>query len=290
MSDFGAETMAGPLARVIVRTPPAALAQADPALWHYRGKFDLARARTEHAAFVAALEASGSEVIVLRDRAEEFPDSVYTHDASLVTAGGAILLRMGKALRAPEPELHGRLYRQLGVPVLGSIEAPGTIEAGDVLWLNPATVVIGRGYRTNDAGIAQLTQLLRPRGIEVFAYDLPHAGGPQACMHLLSLVSLVAHDLALVYLPASPVRLLELLAERSIGIIAAPAREYLASGTISANVLALAPRRCLMVEGYPETRAALEAAHCLVQVFAGQELCAKGEGGPTCLTRPLFRR
>lgn len=290
MSKFGAMTMCGPLARVIVRTPPAALATADPALWHYGAAFDLKRARAEHQEFVTRLRASGAEVIVLTPEADTLPDSMYTHDASLVTTQGAILTRMGKALRAPEPDLHAELYRELGVPILGRIEPPGTLEGGDVLWIDERTVVVGRGYRTNLSGITQLASLLRTQGVSVSSCDLPYAGGPQACMHLLSLISPVAPDLALVHLSASPVSLIELLHERGIKIIAAPEREYYASGAISANVLALAAGNCLMVDGYPETRAALEAAGCQVEVFQGQELCVKGEGGPTCLTRPLLRR
>jgi len=289
MSDFGAQSMSIPLRRVVLRSPPAALGSADCAMWNYSAAINLQKAREEHASLVALLRSSDVNVVMLEDQAAEYPDSVFTYDASLVTRSGAVIMRMGKVLRRPEQELHESLYRQLGIPILGRIEPPGIMEAGDALWIDEITLVLGQGYRTNDEGARQLARILAPLGVRVIPVDLPYGAGPQSCLHLLSLISLVAEDLALVHLPIAPVKLIQVLEGKGIAIVRAPTKEYEASNTISANVLAYAPRQVLMVQGFPETRRALEEHGCQVATFPGDELCLKAEGGPTCLTRPLLR-
>jgi len=286
---FGGHSMSAPLRRVAVRPPPEALATADPARWHYAAAIDLAAARAAHETLLGHLRRAGVAVEHITDGADDLADSVFTFDPSLVTDAGAILLRMGKQLRRPETALHEAFYRAHGIPILGRIEEPGTVEGGDTLWVDPATLAVGRGYRTNDDGIAQLTAILAPLGVEVLAFDLPVHDGPEACMHLLSLVSPLAPDLALVHMPLLPVRLRQLLEGRGYELVAAPTDEYAASRAISANVLAVAPRSCIAADGFPATRRVLEAAGCAVATFPGDELCVKAEGGPTCLTRPIWR-
>jgi N-dimethylarginine dimethylaminohydrolase len=177
----------------------------------------------------------------------------------------------------------------MSVPILGRIEAPGTVEGGDCLWIDEHTLFVGRGFRTNESGIAQLAGILKPHNTEVLQFDLPFAGGQRDCMHLMSLVSLLDTDLALGLLPSMPVRLFEEMSRRGITLVETPADEYHGSRGISANVLAVGPRDCVMVEGFPKTIAALEAAGCRVRTFPGTEICTKMEGGPTCLTRPVLR-
>jgi N-dimethylarginine dimethylaminohydrolase len=284
-----------PLRRVLMHAPGTANAQADPALWNYSGPVDVGAAKTQHRAFVELLTASGAEVSFL-DREggphavlDELADAVYTHDPSLVAPGGAILLRMGKSLRQGEPAVHERAYGAMGVPILGRIEAPGTAEGGDCLWIDERTLFVGRGFRTNASGIEQLMAILKPQGAKVVQFDLPFAGGARDCTHLMSLVSLLDADLGLALLPSMPVRLYEELTRRGIKLIEAPADEYHRSRGISANILAVGPRDCVMVQGFPKTVAALEAAGCRVRTFPGTEICTKMEGGPTCLTRPVLR-
>jgi N-dimethylarginine dimethylaminohydrolase len=289
MSDFGAQSMTAALRRVVVRQPPDALPNADPKIWNYSAPINLKRAREDHAAFVALLQSNDVDVLILDDQGTKFPDSVFTHDASLVTTAGAVLMRMGKTLRRPEPDLHEAFYRKIGIPILGRIEPPGIMEAGDALWVRERTLILGRGYRTNDEGARQLARILAPLSVRVMPMDLPYGAGPHSCMHLLSLISLIAEDLALVHLPTAPVRLIQLLEEQGTHILPAPSAEYQSSNTISANVLAYAPRKVLMVAGFPKTRLALEQQGCTVTTFPGDELCLKAEGGPTCLTRPIFR-
>ncbi len=289
VDDIGAHSLTARLDWVAVRRPPAALATADPGEWHYAAPVDLDRCRREHERFVGLLESAGAQVTVIDADADDLPDSVFTYDPSLVTRAGAVVFNMGKELRRPEADLHEAFYAGLGIPILGRVEAPGTLEGGDTLWLGDDTLAVGRGYRTNDAGIEQLTAVMATIGVEIVPFDLPVHHGRAACLHLMSLVSLCADDLALVHVPLMPVRLLQLLEDRGVEVVVAPPDEFEASAGISCNVLATAPRQVVMVEGSPATAAALERAGCDVATFAGAELCGKTEGGPTCLTRPLLR-
>lgn len=281
--------MASPLRRVAVRAPRAILT-ADPDVWHYVGPLDASELSKQHAQLVALLVEHGAEVEWLPDTDDELADSVFTYDASLIVPSGAILMRPGKALRLPEIELHERFYEQIRVPVCGSIEPPGTMEAGDGLWLDSTTLAVGRGYRTNQAGIDQLRALVAGDGIEVVQFDLPHHHGPERCLHLMSLVSVLDDDLALVFEPLLPVALHQLMREMGYELLAAPSDEFTASGGLNVNVLTTAPRRVIAVDGYPQTAALMRSAGCDVSLIAGDALCVPCEGGPTCLTRPLLRR
>ncbi len=283
---FGAQSMVAPLRRVLLVRP---VAPADPDCWRalgYLRPIDHQRAVTEHAALVALLEREGVETIVVEPDDPNLQDAIFPFDPVIVTEAGAILLRMGKALRQPEVAFLERVLRDLDVPIVGRIEPPGTVEGGDCLWLDERTLVVGRGYRTNDAGIAQLAELVRPLDVAVIAVDLPHWHGPGECLHLLSLLSPVDVDLVVAYPPLIPVRLMELLRSRQFELIAVPDEEFPTQGP---NVLALAPRRCVILRENVRTIAALEAAGCTVYPYEGQEISHNRSGGPTCLTRPLLR-
>ena len=218
------------------------------------------------------------------------PNSVFTHDPSLVTDAGALILAMGKRLRRAEPELHEAAYRRLGVPILGRIEPPGQVEGGDCVWVDSATLAVGRGVRTNQAGIQQLANLLGPLGVEVYGFDLPLWQGVDACLHLMSVISPLADDLALVYSQLLPFAFYELLVSRGIRLVAGDLEEFSASHGLSLNVLATAPREVVAVAGFPRTAAAMQEAGCRVATFEADALCIACEGGPTCLTRPILRR
>lgn len=283
---FGAQSMVAPLRRVLLVRP---VAPADPDCWRalgYLRPIDHQRAVTEHAALVALLEREGVETIVVEPDDPNLQDAIFPFDPVIVTEAGAILLRMGKALRQPEVAFLERVLRDLDVPIVGRIEPPGTVEGGDCLWLDERTLVVGRGYRTNDAGIAQLAELVRPLDVAVIAVDLPHWHGPGECLHLLSLLSPVDVDLVVAYPPLIPVRLMELLRSHQFELIAVPDEEFPTQGP---NVLALAPRRCVILRENVRTIAALEAAGCTVYPYEGQEISHNRSGGPTCLTRPLLR-
>ena len=282
---FGAQSMTRPLRRVVVRRPDATFADADPAIWHYTSRPDLAAAQREHDAFVRILTAAGSEVIPHDAPVPGLADAIYVHDPVLITDRGAILMRMGKPLRRGEENALGRRLETAGVPIHYRLHGEAVAEAGDCLWLDPSTLAVGQGYRTNAEGLRQLREALGP-AIAVVPVQLPYFTGPDACLHLMSLISLVADDLAVVYPPLMPVPFWELLRERGMRILEVPEPEF---ATLGSNVLTLAPRHCVMLEGNPVTRARLEAAGCRVETYRGNEISLKAEGGPTCLTRPVLR-
>lgn len=247
---------------------------------------DLPRAIDEFDRFVALLRSAGTTIVALPRDARATLDSIYVRDASIVSPRGLILCRMGKRSREGEPAAQEQALRAAGsMPICGRIEAPGTLEGGDVVWMDARTIVIGRGYRTNAEGIRQARALLGPE-IEVIEVPLPHWHGADDVMHLMSLLSPIDHDLALVFSRLLPVPFREWLLERGLTLVEVPDAEFV---SMSTNVLALAPRRCLLLSGNPETRAALERAGCEVLEYEGTEISVKGAGGPTCLTRPLVR-
>ena len=284
--NYGCQSMVAPLRRVLVRRPDEAFGDADPGVWHYTSRVDLAAARQEHDAPVGLLEAAGAEVIEHAEPQPERADAIYVFDPALITDQGAVLLRMGKTLRRGEEEAMGRRLAELGIPTLGALHGDATAEGGDLLWLDRHTLAAGHGFRTNAEGLRQLWEILDPLGVEVLPVELPYFGGPEACLHLLSLISLVDDDLAVVYPRLLAVPFWRLLRERGIRIVEVPDEEFPTQGP---NVLALAPGRALMLDGNPVTRRRLEAAGCEVVTYRGREISLKAEGGPTCLTRPLWR-
>lgn len=286
---FGAEDRSKPLARVIMRAPGPAMARANPQDWHYGPGFDPARAEAQHAALARIVADSGAEVHWLPSADDGLSDAVFVQDPSFVTRAGAVVLNMGKALRRGEPDLHAGFYATLEVPVIGRLTGNATVESGDCFWLDPQVLAVGRGVRTNQAGITALADILRPHGISVQAYDLPWWTGPEACLHLMSLVSPLGPDIALIHAPLLPYALWADMTERGWTLLHAPEEEFMASNGLSLNVLALGPRDLVMVDGFPKTRALMEEAGCQVQVFEGDALCIACEGGPTCLTRPVLR-
>jgi N-dimethylarginine dimethylaminohydrolase len=246
---------------------------------------DFERAQTQHEALCRELEAAGVEVLELFPTHELSLDAVYVHDASLPTDLGLIVMRPGKPNRVAEGKWHASFCRLLAIPMLAKITAPGTAEAGDMVWLDSSTLLIGRGHRTNAAGIAQLRMLLG-KGIEVISAPLPYAAGPSTCLHLMSLISLLDEYTALVDLPWLAVETVELLKSRGYRFIEI---DYSERETLACNVLALGEKWLLALEENAKTNAKLRAAGFDVRTFPGSELCINGGGGPTCLTRPLLR-
>jgi N-dimethylarginine dimethylaminohydrolase len=280
---FGGQTQVGPLRRVLVRAPePAALARWRTFGW--RAEPDPTIAAEQHEALCGLLRGAGAEVVSATGDVADDPDAVYVFDPVIVSDLGALLLRPGKEGRRVEPPTIADDLRALDVPIAFEMREPATAEGGDTMWLDERTLLVGRSYRTNDAGIDALRRALP--GVEVLAFDLPRVQGPDACLHLLSLLSPLDEDLVVAYPPLMPIRLLELLAERGVAIVEVPEEEFDSQG---ANVLALGPRLALAVDGNPETRRRMEAAGVEVRTFSGAEISVKGDGGPTCLTRPLER-
>jgi len=270
---------------VVVRRPDAAFGAADPARWHYTERPNLTAACGEHQAFVETLMQTGAEIVFHDEPLADHADAIFCHDPVLVADNGAILLRMGKPLRRGEEEALGRTLAGAGVPIAGRLDGDALAESGDLMWLDPSTLAAGIGFRTNEAGIESLRRLL-PAGVRVLPVPLPYFQGPESCLHLMSLISMVDRDLAVGYPTLMPVTFVQELERRGIALVEVSDREFL---TMATNVLALAPRHCLMLEGNPETQAKLERAGCLVRTYRGRELSLKAEGGATCLTRPVLR-
>jgi N-dimethylarginine dimethylaminohydrolase len=298
--------MVGALQRVLVCSPriagwnqPEHAARWRDLGFHHVPNF--AEAQAQHEALCRELEAAGAEVLDAPPAPDLSLDAVYAHDASLATDFGLIVMRPGKANRVPEGRNHGSFCTRLGIHTLAKIVAPGTTEAGDILWLEgktpdgrtqnaktpeAKTLLVGHGYRTNAAGIAQLRDLLAPKGVEVLSAPLPYGPGPSACLHLMSLISLLDEQTALVDLPWLAVETVELLQSRGYKFIQIDESER---DTLACNVLALGKNRVLAIAENHKTNTRLRQAGFDVRTFPGSELCINGSGGPTCLTRPLLR-
>jgi dimethylargininase len=271
------------LRRVYVRAPePAAMRSWRRYGW--RSAPDPARAAAEHEAFRGSLADAGAEVVVGALPASGDPDAIYTYDPVLMTDAGAIALRPGKVERRGETAIAAADLEAAGIPVVATLQQPALAEGGDMCWLDRRTLLVGLGYRTNAAGVDALRGLLSD--VTVVSFDLPHLAGPAACTHLLSFISMLDVDLAVASVPHLPVRLVQLLEDRGVHLIEVPEEEFDSMGS---NVLALGPRVALALEGNPETRRRMEAAGVDVRTYTGEEISRKGDGGPTCLTRPLER-
>jgi N-dimethylarginine dimethylaminohydrolase len=236
---------------------------------------------------VAILRQAGAEVLYHEEPLPDHADAMFVHDPCIVTDSGAVILRMGKMLRHGEEAAIARCLQRLGIPILYELQGCARAEGGDLLWLDHDTLAVGQGFRTNGDGLRQLRQALQPLGVHVLPVPLPYHGGPESCLHLMSLISVLDHDLAVVFSALLPVPFWELLRDRGFQLVEVPREEFESMGP---NVLMLAPRRCVMLQGNPVTRRRLESAGCQVFTYKGDEISVKAEGGATCLTRPLLRQ
>jgi len=286
-----AQSETGDITRLLLKHPRDAFRDAASVAGQWRAlNFtsapDITAAIAEYDRFVSTLNRNAVTLHFLPESDETTLDSIYVRDASVVCDRGAILCRMGKPARENEPGAQEAAFQALGYPIAGAIAAPGRLEGGDVLWLDRRTIVVGRGYRTNDSGIAQLRALLQDQIDQLIVVPLPHWQGSADVFHLMSIISPVDRDLAVVYSPLMPVPFREFLLDRGISLVEVPAEEF---GSMGANVLAIGPRRAVILSGNPTTRRRLEAAGVEVIEYAGDNISTKGGGGPTCLTRPLLR-
>lgn len=285
---YGGQTMTAQLRTVVMRTPPPV---ERPGAWRefdYLHPMDGPLAATEHRALRDLLTAQGVEVIVPDGPTPGRHDVIFPYDPSIITDAGAVILRMGKHARREEPALAEQLYNALGIPIIGRIEDPGTVEGGDTMWIDDTTLAVGVGYRTNMAGIHQLERIFAAAelAIEVVPVPLPHWNGPDECLHLLSLISQVAGDLAIGYPKLMPVPFVQLLGERGWRLVEIPDDEFASQGC---NVLTIRPGVVVMLEPNPVSRVRLAAEGVEILTYAGEEISHNRSGGPTCLTRPIWR-
>jgi N-dimethylarginine dimethylaminohydrolase len=284
---YGSQSMVAPLQTVLVRRPDTSFGNADPDKWHYAKRPNLPQAQAEHDQFVQTLHQFGAEVIYHDTPLPNHADAIFVHDPVIICDAGAIILQMGKALRRGEEAAIAMTLQKLGIPIHYRLHGEATAEGGDCLWLDEKTLAVGQSFRTNEVGIQQLHEALDPLGVTIIPVHLPYYTGPEACLHLMSFISLVADDLAVVYPPLMPVPFWQLLQARGVQFVEVPAEEF---DTLGPNVLALAPRHCLMLRDNPITKQRLEAAGCTVHTYKGNEISLIAEGGATCLTRPILRQ
>jgi len=279
--------MVAPLRTVLVRRPDRYFAVSDPQPWGYTARPDLGVAQAEHDAFVAMLRDSDVDVRYHEASQPGRADAIFVHDPAIVTDRGAIVLRMGKELRRGEEGSMADAFGKMGIPILATLRPPATAEGGDLLWVHPDLLAVGQGFRTNSEGLNQLHRVLKEVGVRTEPVDLPYFRGPSACLHLMSLISLVDEDLAVIYPQLLPVPFWRHLKEEGFDFIEVPNHEF---DGMAPNVLAVAPRDCIMIDGNPVTRQRLEEVGCRVRTYRGNEISRKAEGGATCLTRPILRR
>ena len=291
INSYGCQNMVDPIRRVLVKHPKDAyqdqikLNKQSPQL-NYLGVPSFDKALADHETLVGLLESSGAEVHYLPRDDSTTLDSIYTHDPCIVSNGGVILCNMGKKDRLSEPSASENYFQSIDIPILGRIEAPGTLEGGDVVWINERMVAVGEGYRSNAEGIRQFKTLLGNLVEKVITVPLPHWTGPTECLHLMSNVSPIDHDLYLVYSRLLPVFFRQYLIDLGIELLEVPDEEY---NSMGCNVLTIAPKKCIMIAGNPKIQQQLEAKGVEVQIYDGSEISLKGTGGPTCLTRPFLR-
>ena len=283
---YGGQSMVAPLKRVVVRRPATSAGGDEAAIFNYPHQPDDAKALAEHQAFIDILTENGTEVLIGDPGPAGMHDAIFVYDTSFVTDEGVILLRPGKEVRRGEVALAAELWDELEVPILGAIEEPGTVEGGDLLWIDSTTVAVGLGYRTNEAGIDQLEIFLRTVGVDVIRTQLPYWTGPADCLHLLSLLSPVASRVAVANLKLMAVAFVEELLIRGWSFIEIPDEEFATQAT---NVLALSPGKLLMLKDNPITIQRLRDAGYEVLTYTGDELSHNRAGGPTCLTNPMLR-
>lgn len=289
--DYGCQSMVGKIKSVLLKRPSEAFISQEHLnnnfeKFYYFGCPDYEKASIEYKAFEKIITDNVENVYFLPKDERAGLDSVYTHDSLKVTSKGAIYFAMAKELRSKEYLAAEEYLKSIGVPTLGYITYPGKMEGGDIVWLDERTVAIGRGYRTNDEGIIQFKELVKDIVDEVIVVPMPHGEGIDACLHLMSIISMVDNDLAVVYSKYMPVFFRELLIERGIKLIEVSDKEY---DYLGSNVLALAPRVCVLLEGNPEIKQKLIDEGCNVLTYEGYEMSYRGTGGPTCLTHPIHR-
>jgi dimethylargininase len=287
ISAWGGQSMTAKLRTVMVRRPAQTVGGDEWQSFGYTRAIKHEATVREHRQFTEILRAQGIEVIEAGPDPTGHLDAIFSYDPSIIADAGAVLLRPGKDLRRDEPNLHGATYEEIGIPIIGTIVAPGTVEGGDTLWIDEKTLAIGRGYRTNFEGIRQLSAILSPYGIDVVPFDLPYGNGPAECLHLMSMISPVDEKVAVVYRPIMAVAFFEMLRERGWTFIDIPQDEF---DSMACNVLALGDRTVVIANRNPQTVTRMQAAGLTVIEYEGDHISHNRQGGPTCLTRPILRR
>ena len=288
---YSCHNMVNPIKKIILKHPKDAFKDQDTinkqfSRLNYFEAPNFNKAISDYDKFVGLLISFDIELHFLPKDNSTSIDSIYTHDPCVVSNNGVILCNMGKKARLAEPNTMEDYFKSIQLPILGRIKAPGTLEGGDVVWIDEKTIAVGEGYRTNKEGIKQLKHLLSDQVENVISVPIPHWSGPEDCLHLMSNISPIDHNIFLVYSRLLPVPFRKYLLDRNIELIDVPDEEYESMGC---NVLAVAPRKVIMINGNLITKQLLEKKDIEVYTYDGAEISIKGAGGPTCLTRPFVR-
>ena len=292
MNNIGCNSMVDPLRRLIMKSPLCAWKDAYNVKknWkdlYYSAEPNFDKAVLQYNNLISIIESFGIDILMLPNNDNTSLDSIYTHDAGIATSSGIIICNMGKKSRKNEPKALKDFLSDNNISVIGEIKYPGIIEGGDIIWINNRTIAVGEGYRTNKEGIRQLKEILGDEIDDLIRVPLPHWLGPESCLHLMSNVSPIDHNLYLIYPKLLPVKFIKYLKSLNIKLINVPDKEY---ESMACNVLSLAPKKCIMMSGNPITKKLLESNNVEVFTYDGSEISLKGAGGPTCLTRPIYRQ
>ena len=291
MNNYGAQDMVSSLKRVLMKKPQNFMSKVNLKKWNYESPLNQKNIEENYNEFYEIIKNSVKEIVDLNieNKNEELCDSIFTHDPSLIINEGAIILNMGKKLRKKETAEHEKLYNSIDIPIVAKIIDEGTVEGGDCLWIKNNTLLVGESLRTNRSGIHQLKKILNYYDVKVIPITLPKQNNVDSCFHLMSLVSMLDHDLAIGCLSLFSLDLIKIFNDNNIKLISIPEDEYFKSKTLAVNILALSPRNLAVMKGYPKTIDLLIKSGCKINLFSGDELCIKTEGGATCLTRPIWR-
>jgi len=292
MNTFGAQNMYSELKSVLMQKPLSLMSKVDHKKWNYEFSLDQKLIEQNYFEFKSIIQNFGTEIIELKisDENMELCDSIFTHDPSLVIKEGAIILNMGKSLRKDETKFHNNLYTSLEIPIVGKLSPNATVEGGDCVWVNEKFLLIGRSQRTNENGINELRNILNKFNIQTSVIDLPKFDNHNSCFHLMSALSVLDENLIIGYTKFLNKKFFDILDQNKIKFIEIPEDEYKISKTLIVNILALSPKNLVLMNGYPKTNELLLDKGCTLNLFNGNELCIKAEGGPTCLTRPIYRK
>ena len=291
MNNIGCNSMVDPLRRLIMKSPLCAWKDKYNVKknWkdlYYSAEPNFDKAVLQYNNLISIIKSFGIDILMLPNNDNTSLDSIYTHDAGIATSSGIIICNMGKKSRKNEPKALKGFLSDNNISVIGEIKYPGIIEGGDIIWINNRTIAVGEGYRTNKEGIRQLKEILGDEIDDLIRVPLPHWLGPESCLHLMSNVSPIDHNLYLIYPKLLPVKFIKYLKSLNIKLINVPDKEY---ESMACNVLSLAPKKCIMMSGNPITKKLLESNNVEVFTYDGSEISVKGAGGPTCLTRPILR-
>ena len=292
MNNYGAQDMVSSLKKVLMKKPQNYMSKVNLKKWNYESPLSQKMIEENYNEFYQIIKNSVAEIVDLNieNENEELCDSIFTHDPSLVINEGAIILNMGKNLRKKETEEHEKLYNSIDIPIIGKIIDEGTVEGGDCLWIKNNTLLVGESFRTNRSGINQLKKILNNYDVKVIPIKLPKQNNVNSCFHLMSLVSMLDHDLAIGCMSLLSFDLIKIFNDNNIKLISIPEDEYFKSKTLAVNILTLSPRELVLIKGYPKTVELLLNEGSYINLFNGNELCIKAAGGPTCLTRAILRQ